>query len=154
VIAVVSAQAPHEQTGSEGEQSRRQAFETRSYAEFLASGEKMSAHLLTMARGKRRRGRSDYAGLQKIFSDFANVEAGRGQNEQGKNQRTRRYKHRRESDAGEAKKFVEPLLSKGVIRSSRIFISDAEGDWFRWRGGSDITAFLCGMYLKATRSSS
>ncbi len=151
VIAVVSAQgATTSKLVQKASRVGGRQFETRSYAEFLASGEKMSAHLLTMA--LREKGAEAEAITQdcKKFFLISRIEAGRGgRTSKEKTNELVDISIDEKATRARAKKFVEPLLSKGVIPVvAGFFISDAEGGLVSLgRGGSDITAFLCGKYL-------
>ena len=151
VIAVVSAQG---NTTSHLIQKAEKIAEgqsgSKSYLEYLAMGEKMSCHLLTLA--LERNGIKAIA-ITQDMKEFPLVSLLPSQeNTTTSSKKTNEFKHfvlDEEAIRSRMDRYIKPLLEQGIIPViAGFFIVDAKRNLISLgRGGSDITSFLIGKYL-------
>ena len=123
---------------------------SKSYLEYLAMGEKMSCHLLTLALEK--------YGIKAVaitqdMKEFPLVSLLPSQEATTTStKKTNEFKHfvlDEEAIRNKMERYIKPLLEQGVVPViAGFFIVDAKRNLISLgRGGSDITSFLIGKYL-------
>ena len=123
---------------------------SKSYLEYLAMGEKMSCHLLTLA--LERNGTKALAITQEM-EEFPLVSLLPSQeNTSTSSKKTNEFKHfvlDEEAIKNKMNRYIKPLLEQGIVPViAGFFIVDEKRNLISLgRGGSDITSFLIGKYL-------
>ncbi|GAB4295300.1 MAG: aspartate kinase [Myxococcota bacterium] len=151
VVAVVSAQGntTNKLVQKLSKVSKNQS-RSKSYFEFLATGEKMSAHLLAMALNELGQPAEAITQESEKFPLLSALQAtDEGETGAGKTNELKRFMIDEDTTRSRMKKYIRPLLDSSCVPVvAGFFIKDSDGNLVSLgRGGSDVTAFLLGKYL-------